>query len=170
MDALTVLLWLTAADGVPPPPTPTMLGHLVATPIIRQVCIDLELLRPNESKMYFRGSFEFQSDLLVMRRRYENCKELPRLAPNIDRLPSIAQCDEALGILTKRIDDARNAATLNHDWRDRIEGEVYRMHSLYCFWRSMKMAKQGTREELGCVLAMISPEEWANGWWPSPWR
>jgi hypothetical protein len=170
MDALTVLLWLTASEGCPPPPAPTSLGHLVATPIIRSVCIDLELLRPEESKMYFRYPDEFHTDLQTMRRRYENCKDLPRLAPNIDRLPSIAQCDEALGILTKRIDEARNAAALNQDWRERIESEVYRMHSLYCFWRSMKMAKQGTREELGCVMAMISPEEWANGLWPSPWR
>jgi hypothetical protein len=170
MDALTVILWLCSPAETPPPRTPTLLESLVVTPLVRNVCIDLEILKPEESKMYFRGGWEFHSDLAIMRKRYDSCKELPRLAPNRDRLPAIETCDEALTILTKRIDDAKNSAALNCDWRDRIESEVYRLHGVYCFWSAIKAAKQGSRESLAVVLAVITPEDWLHGRWPSPWE
>lgn len=138
-DFLLAAVLLTTPPGVPEPP-PTADRWVEVRDGLQQLAIRWELLDPRETHYLLARREEFSIDVNLLRRRYQELKDAPRLA-DADRLPAKAVAEDMVkanrafraGINDRRVLELDRAELLNNI--------LHEADQLYRVWDAVRDAK-----------------------------
>ncbi len=91
-DLLLAILLLTAPPGIHEP-LPSEESFPGMRDAVHQIAIQWEILDPREASYIFAKRSDFESDLNLLRRRYQDFKDAPRLEES-NRLPERKMVNE----------------------------------------------------------------------------
>jgi hypothetical protein len=155
-EALAAAKAHIAAPLEPPPDAP--LDELA----LRAAAIEMDLLPPGKSRIYFRGPFETRMDLGTVRQRWVDWARHPPSSA-VHRFPDGEWCRaqvKAMEVYRARV---RERSVRFPEWADRYAEEDERV----CWYiRLYSAVGWGSRDALSIVRDMLEPEEWAMGFLP----
>ncbi|MGL4421759.1 MAG: hypothetical protein ACRCZF_13915 [Gemmataceae bacterium] len=158
---------LTAPVGPPEdPPRPDQWPALQRA--MQQLAIEWEILDKNETKFIFASIDDFGKDLNILRRRYTDLRDAPRLA-DIHRFPDKSTIAERIRFNRdfRRTLDAR--ANFEVDRADELRTVACETERLYQVWDAIRDAKCDyyyitvRRQALKRVKELVGAEAYAMG-------
>lgn len=166
---LAVALFTTPPDVPEPLPDPDYWPDLQSALIA--VGIEWEILDPRETRYVFARIEDFDDNINLMRRRYQELKDAPRLSDG-QRFPDHRTVNDLLGFnrAYRRYLDARQS--MEHDRSDRLRTAIKEADHLYQIWDAVRDARceyyyiTVRRQALKRLRCMIGPEDYTVGHLP----
>jgi hypothetical protein len=136
---LVALAMLTSpADAVDPPEDLRYLASL--SPIMQQLAVQMEILDQREVRYVLTRNEDFESDLKLLRRRYQDLADAPRLQDCL-RFPDRAMINDLLAFnrAYRQNIDNRQAFELIRWWE--LREAVQESDRLYQVWDTLRDAR-----------------------------
>jgi hypothetical protein len=166
---LAVALLTAPADGPQPEINPDLCPSLRSA--LQQLAIQWETLDPREARYVLARSEDFESDLNLLRRRYEEFADVPPLS-DCGRLPDLAVIDDLLAFNRAYRQHLEGRRTIDLVHREGLREAVQETDRLYQVWGTIRDARFDhyyvtvRRQALKRLRATLGPEAYYAGCFP----
>jgi hypothetical protein len=158
---------LTTPPDVPEPPIAADEWPVVQE-ALQSLAVEWEILDPREVRYVLARADDFENDLNLLRRRYQELRDAPKLA-DCQRFPERATVTELLAFnrAYKRFLDAKQ--TTEHDRASLVRAALKETDCLYQVWDSVRDARceyyyiTVRRQALKRLQTLLGPEAYAGG-------
>jgi hypothetical protein len=164
--ALAFVLLTTPAGAVEEPPVADQWPAIQKS--VQQLAVEWEILDKNETKFLFANRDEFGKDLNILRRRYQELKDVPLVADTA-RLPDRQTVCERIRFNREYRKTLEVRSAYESDRAEEIRGVMCETDRLYQVWDSVRDAKCDyyyvtvRRQALKKVRDLIGEEAYTKG-------
>jgi hypothetical protein len=139
-ECVMAMAILTAPEVPGPGACPVAAADASFRPALQQVAIRLEILDPRESRYVLARDEDFAADLKLLRRRYRNLREAPRLS-DCQRFPDRNLVNELLTFnrTYREFLTSRQRVDLVH--ADEVHTALLEVDRLYQIWDAVRDAR-----------------------------
>ena len=166
-DLILAAVLLTTPPGVPePPPAP---DHWPAVrDAVHHVAIEWEILDARETSYLFAKAEDFNNDLTILRRRYQDLHDAPRLAESF-RLPDRKQACELVRFNRAFRKNLESRQQIEMDRTEELHEVIRETDRLYQAWDAVRDARceflyiPARRQAMKRLKDLIGDEAFAKG-------
>lgn len=169
-DLVLAAVLLTTPPGVPEP-HPTADHWPSLRDAVHQVAIDWEILDPRETTYLFAKAEDFEADLTILRRRYQDLHDAPKLADSF-RLPDRKQACELVRFNRAFRKNLEVRQQIEFDRADELNEVIRETDRLYQTWDAVRDARceflyiPARRQAMKKLKVLIGDESFDRGEWP----
>jgi hypothetical protein len=173
MNALSCLVAATLLTTPPdvPEPAPAAEDWPVVQAALQKLAVEWEILDPRETRYVLARPEDFENDLNLLRRRYQDLKNAPKLN-DCQRFPDRGTVNELLAFNRsyRRHLDARQP--LEQDRSDGLRAALQETDWLYQVWDAVRDARceyyyvTVRRQALKRLQTMLGPDSYTAGQLP----
>jgi hypothetical protein len=166
-DLILAAILLTTPPGVPEP-QPTADHWPALRDAVHQVAVEWEILDARETSYLFIKIEEFDADLTILRRRYQDLHDAPKLADSF-RLPDRKQVLELVRFNRAFRKNLETRQQIEFDRADDLYEVIKETDRLYQTWDAVRDAKceflyiPARRQALKKLRDLIGEEAYAKG-------
>jgi len=165
LDTLTAVILLMGIPGTPEP-TPTEDAFPALRDAVHKIAIEWEILDTRETSYIFAKRSDFEADLNLLRRRYQDFKDAPRL-DEANRLPERKIVNELIHFNRAFRQHLVERHHLEQDRSEIYEAVMIETDQLYRVWDAVRDARcefyytSVRRQALVRLKEMLGEEDYA---------
>jgi hypothetical protein len=166
-DLMLAAVLLTTPPGVPEP-RPTADHWPALRDAVHHVAVEWEILDPRETTYLFAKVDEFDADLTILRRRYQDLHDAPKLADSF-RLPDRKQVCELVRFNRAYRKNLETRQQIELDRAEELQEVIRETDRLYQTWDAVRDARceflyiPARRQAMKKLKGMIGEEAYAAG-------